>query len=121
MRKMLFSKEKNGFYDTSIHSQIPADAFAIEEEVYLFLLEEQANGKEIKGDENGHPVAVERVNAQSEPTINDLKRYLKNTDYQMLPDYMETKTPEENEKNKQQRTFWRNLIRTYENPPPVET
>ena len=51
-----FSKQTNGFYVTEIHGEeMPPDAIEITEEEHKHLLDSQANGFRIVGDETGNP------------------------------------------------------------------
>lgn len=55
-----------GFYNTEIHGDdIPVGAVEITEEYWLELLAAQADGKEIKPNKNGYPVAVEKEKPQT--------------------------------------------------------
>ncbi|WP_435018509.1 hypothetical protein TA3x_000483 [Tundrisphaera sp. TA3] len=54
-----FSKATGGFYRDDIHSEIPGDRVEITEEQHLALLKANSEGKVIRGDEEGFPVAVE--------------------------------------------------------------
>lgn len=55
-----------GFYNTEIHGDdIPVGAVEITEEYWLELLAAQTDGKEIKTDEKGYPVAVEKEPPQT--------------------------------------------------------
>lgn len=57
---MLYSKTTRGFYAIEIHGDnIPQDAVEITDSEYITLLEGQETGKEIQGDENGHPILVD--------------------------------------------------------------
>lgn len=57
---MFYSKTTNGFYETAIHgNKIPADAVEITAEEHAALLEAQSQGKVIKGNNKGKPVAVD--------------------------------------------------------------
>lgn len=55
---LYFSPSKHGFYDSQVHTEIPADACLCTEEEYLAALEAQNNGKVITV-ESGHVVAVD--------------------------------------------------------------
>lgn len=57
---MFFSKSTGGFYSTDIHGDnIPADAVEFSEAYYLELMQAQSQGKIIKPDANGFPIAVD--------------------------------------------------------------
>jgi hypothetical protein len=56
---MFYSKSTGGFYLPEIHgSNIPADAVEITEAEHAALMEAQAAGKYISGDDTGNPVAL---------------------------------------------------------------
>lgn len=57
-----YSKTTKGFYSTEINgTNIPSDKVEITKEYYNELFAEQSKGKEIKPDNNGYPIAVNRV------------------------------------------------------------
>lgn len=63
---MFFSKKTGGFYDTEIHGNLmPEDALEITLEEWKTLLEEQAKGKNIIGDENGRPILQNYVQKEN--------------------------------------------------------
>lgn len=53
-----YSPSRRGFYDDSIHVEMPPDIVSITESDHAALLAEQAAGKRIQPDEDGRPVAV---------------------------------------------------------------
>lgn len=56
---MLYAKSTGGFYVEEIHgTNIPSDAVEISAELHASLLEGQAQGKNIVGDDDGFPVLV---------------------------------------------------------------
>lgn len=55
---ILFSISTCGFYDTSIHKKIPADAVTVSTEERDALIEDQSSGMSIALDAGGRPVAV---------------------------------------------------------------
>lgn len=83
---------------------------------YDFLMCEQAKGKELKLI-NGNVVAVERVPTQAEINvikITELKKKLKDTDYQALKHFEGYLTDYEYEPIKTQRQAWRDEINELE-------
>jgi len=57
---MLYAKSTGGFYTEEIHgANIPEDAVEISGELHTFLIDGQAQGKTIAGDDNGFPVLVD--------------------------------------------------------------
>jgi hypothetical protein len=57
---MFYSKLTNGFYTPEIHGEnIPGDAVEVTDAQYQALFEGQGAGKQIQGDENGHPILVD--------------------------------------------------------------
>ena len=57
-----FSSATGGFYDSNIHgANIPAGAVEITNAQRLALLASQSQGKEIKADGSGRPVAADRA------------------------------------------------------------
>ena len=57
---MYYNSKNNGFYDSNIND-IPDNSVEISDEYHEELLEKQSNGFSIQSDENGYPIAVERV------------------------------------------------------------
>lgn len=53
-----YSKINNSFYDNEIHIDLPSDVIEITIERHSELLALQQSGKQIEGDENGNPIAV---------------------------------------------------------------
>lgn len=64
--KIYYAKSTGYFYDSRVHSSIPADAVEVSEAERLALL---SSGKEIVGNDLGSPVLVE----PPKPTLADLK------------------------------------------------
>ncbi len=63
-----YSQNSGGFYSADIHgSAIPTDAVAISGEEHAALMEAQSQGRVIRADAEGRPVAVEHV-----PSAEDL-------------------------------------------------
>jgi len=58
---MFYSKQTGGFYDPAIHQTLPPDAVAITKAQWKALLQSQAEGKEIKDDGSGTPIAIDRA------------------------------------------------------------
>lgn len=56
--KLYYSASAGGFYDDSIHANIPGDAKEISQQERADLLEEQAQGKVIVADSEGFPIAA---------------------------------------------------------------
>lgn len=54
-----YSASTRGFYSDEIHISMPQDILEISDEYYHYLLVEQENGKCIKPDANGNPIAVD--------------------------------------------------------------
>lgn len=54
-----YAKSTGGFYDSAVHTTMPADAVAISDEAYAALLAGQAAGKLIAADASGHPVLAD--------------------------------------------------------------
>lgn len=59
--QIFYSKTAGGFFNSAIHRDMPADRVEISKDDWLALLEGQAFGKSIQGDEAGRPVLVEPV------------------------------------------------------------
>lgn len=57
---LYFAKSTNGFYDSEINPAIPIDAVTITPETWQSLFDAQSEGKTIKSDDNGRPIAVDR-------------------------------------------------------------
>lgn len=56
---MFYSPSTNGFYDRTIHTEIPADAVEISVSDHAALLEGQGAGKRIIADSNGRPALAD--------------------------------------------------------------
>lgn len=59
--QIFYSKTAGGFFNSAIHSDMPVDRVEISRDDWLALLEGQAFGKSIQGDEAGRPVLVDPV------------------------------------------------------------
>ena len=64
-----YSKSNNGFYTSEVNDSIPSDAVQIANEVWVSLLDGQANGKIIQPDADGNPALFDPV-----PTAEDLTK-----------------------------------------------
>jgi len=62
-----YSKQTNGFYETGVNFNIPADAVEITAEQRLAVIESQALGKIIAADASGRPIAQDAPS--SGPTV----------------------------------------------------
>ncbi|MGC0155784.1 hypothetical protein ACPRNU_25265 [Chromobacterium vaccinii] len=60
-----YSKSTGGFYDDTIHHQIPADAVNISADVYTSMMSGQAAGQVIACDAKGNPMLI----APAAPTL----------------------------------------------------
>lgn len=60
-----YSEAEGGFFDDSIHGQLPVDAVAIDDATWVQLLAAQEAGFAIESDGNGSPV----TQAPPEPTL----------------------------------------------------
>jgi hypothetical protein len=71
-----YSKSERGFYhtDTFEEDQMPSDKVEITQERFDELMEQQASGLEIDGDDDGNPIAREHV---PPPATEDDVRYLR--------------------------------------------
>lgn len=57
---MYFSKSIGGFYLATIHGDnVPTDSVEITADYHENLMQEQARGKQIIGDDNGYPIAID--------------------------------------------------------------
>jgi hypothetical protein len=54
-----FSKSTNGFYDSTVHTTMPADVVEITQAEWMSLMASQSLGKIIQADANGNPIAVD--------------------------------------------------------------
>ncbi len=69
-----YSPKEHGFYLKEIHGDnIPSDKIEITNEYHEHLLTLQQNGKQIKPNENGFPVAVDRKH--EEITWDDVRKH----------------------------------------------
>jgi hypothetical protein len=58
---LYYSGSVNGFYDSRIHKEMPADVVEISEALHSRLMADQTTGKSIGPDKKGLPVAVYRT------------------------------------------------------------
>lgn len=65
--KHFYSASTNGFYLSTVHSQMPVDSVEITKDLYYSLLEGQANGMDISCDEKGLPILVDKVKVDVVP------------------------------------------------------
>lgn len=68
---MFYSKSTGGFYDSAIHTEMPADVVEISREYWLELLDGQSAGKMIVANDEGYPILVDRPG----PTPEELEFY----------------------------------------------
>ncbi len=61
-----YALSAHGFFDSEIHTNLPADAVEISEDEHHALLDAQTKGLVIEADENGFPVARARVASPEE-------------------------------------------------------
>lgn len=61
---ILFSPTTHSFYDDRIHSDVPNDVVTVTEDRFRECLDARAQNKVIVPDNNGHPVAIDRVPQQ---------------------------------------------------------
>ena len=71
---LYYAATTGGFYDKSVHVNIPPDAVEITRDEHAALLDAQSIGKRIVADANGYPVAID----PPPPSLTDLKN-AKNT------------------------------------------
>ncbi|QFH73131.1 tail fiber assembly protein (plasmid) [Enterobacter sp. E76] len=77
----LFSASTLGFYDFTIHTDIPSDAVEITDAIWQGLLDGQAEGKRIAADEKGFPELTDLpplTQQQLTEQAEKLKQALKN-------------------------------------------
>lgn len=68
---MRYSPSTRGFYPEDIdYPNLPSDCTLISRQTYLALLAAQDNGKEITTDQDGKPVAVDRVISTEPPALD---------------------------------------------------
>jgi len=87
---LYFSKSRLGFFEDSVHDDIPADAVAIDQAHHRRLMQDQARGYTIAANDNGEPISVQ----PSSPCDDDLRammrrrrnRLLADSDYTQMPD-----------------------------------
>ena len=81
---MFYSKTTGGFYIKEIHgTNIPNDAVTISAELHASLLEGQAQGKNIVGDDDGFPVLVDS------PVIEQTYAEKRAAEYPDFRDYLD--------------------------------
>ena len=102
---IFYSKKTCGFYDDSINTDLPDDIVEISSEYHAELLEKQSQGFVIKSDENGYPVAVERIFTADEMImINTAKRQQllneANENISILQDMIDLDMSEDGDKEK---------------------
>lgn len=90
--KVYFNSKTNGFYNSLVHGdKIPVGSVEITSEQYQLLLEGQAAGKPIKGDDKGNPFNADPqpVSDEQLSVIERSKRdnLIAATDYLVMPDY----------------------------------
>lgn len=77
-----FSKIKNGFYSDDVHSELPEDAVAITDELWLSLMEGQSQGRVIKVNSSGVPYLEDKPAPTKQQTIEAIsvviQQYLDN-------------------------------------------
>lgn len=73
-----YSQTTNGFYDSSINSDIPSDSVEISVEKHQELLTDQSNGKIITSDKKGNPIAIDPPAPTREQTIVIYNRAVQN-------------------------------------------
>lgn len=64
---MKYAKSTGGFYDPTIHGNIPSDAVEITSDEHAALLQGQAEGKRIEANADGKPILV----TPAEPSLAD--------------------------------------------------
>lgn len=82
-----YAASTNGFYDSVIHKVRPQDAVEISQALYEYLLNQQSEGKLITSDDNGYPIAVDRVTTPEydhQVLIAEAKRLLEKSDIVLL-------------------------------------
>ena len=96
---LYYSASTPGFFDDKIHDKLPKDAVPITLEEYRALLKAQSEGKEIKADSKGKPIAVDRPKPTQEQILERVRkkrdRLLAASDWTQMPDVsLPTKTKE---------------------------
>lgn len=83
-----YSTETRGFYDSTIHTDLPLDVVEISDETHTFLLNGQSNGKMITTDSNSSPILVDAPPADIPekilPTAEQLMAQLQKLQTQIL-------------------------------------
>ena len=75
-----YSAAERGFYNSNIHQNMPADAIPVSDAEYFALMQAQAAGKIISPDDQGKPIAADRIYSVAE------KKALKKADIETLRD-----------------------------------
>ena len=85
---MYYSKSTRGFYDATIHTEVPADAVEITAEYHAALLAGQSNGKLINFDKDGYPFLADPAPPTEEElqqqTNTEARAYLASTDWYVI-------------------------------------
>lgn len=76
---IFYAASTNGFYDSAINKEIPTDAVEISVDKWQSLLAAQGNGKIIKSDKNGYPIAVDFVAPVTNDSCNDAAKNFLNS------------------------------------------
>ena len=83
-----YSTETRGFYDSSIHTDLPPDVVEITDETHTYLLNGQSTGKMITTDSNGNPMLGDALPAvvleKISPTAEELMAQLQIIQAQIL-------------------------------------
>ncbi|MEK2611118.1 phage tail assembly chaperone [Pseudomonas shirazensis] len=69
--QMYYCAETAGFYSPAVHKGIPEGAVALTDEVYALLKNGLELGKQIRLDDDGQPVLVDRQVSLEEATANE--------------------------------------------------
>ncbi|MBJ8823618.1 tail fiber assembly protein [Citrobacter europaeus] len=106
-----YSKSTGGFYDAEISGDdIPDDVVEITDETWIELLNGQAEGKIITGDENGYPVLIDPPPPSYEELVqmaeNERRRLLAHADAVMLDWRTELMLGEISDANKAKLSAW---------------
>jgi len=71
---MFYSKSQNAFYNQEINGDsMPDDVIEISDEKYYALLNAQSNGKTIKPDANGNPIATDSTDVPTDDQIATMR------------------------------------------------
>lgn len=66
MSQRYYSASTGGFYIQGVHTNMPADAVAVSEDVFTALMDAQAAGSQITAGDDGAPVATVRTQSAAE-------------------------------------------------------